>query len=40
MTRLISTLAIAAGALLASGCNHNHAEARDAGPAVDRSYQV
>ena len=42
MTRLISTpaLALAAVALLAGGCNFTHAEARDAGPAVDRSYQV
>ena len=41
MTRLIPTpaLAIAAGALL-GGCHFTNAEARDAGPAVDRTYQV
>ena len=41
MKRLIPILAIAAGALLAGGCHFSdHAEARDAGPAVDRTYQV
>jgi len=41
MTRLIPTFAIAASALLAGGCHFSdHAEARDAGPTVDRTYQV
>jgi len=40
MTRLIPILAIAASALLAGGCKSDRAEARDAGPAVDRTYQV
>ena len=39
MKRLIPIVAIAAIAALASGCHFGgSAEARDAGPAVDRTY--
>ena len=41
MKRLIPFLVTTAIAALAGGCNFsNNAEARDAGPAVDRTYQV
>jgi len=41
MTRLIPFVAFTALAALAGGCNFSSdAEARDAGPAVDRTYQV
>lgn len=41
MKRLIEILALTAFAALASGCNFSGgAEARDAGPAVDRTFQV
>ena len=41
MTRLIPFVALTAIAALAGGCNFSSdAEARDAGPAVDRTYQV
>jgi hypothetical protein len=41
MQKLIPIAAIGAISALASGCHFsNHAEARDAGPAGDRSYQV
>ena len=41
MKRLIPLVALTAIAALASGCNlWGKAEARDAGPAVDRTYQV
>ncbi len=41
MNRLIPIVALSATAALASACNFsNQAEARDAGPAVDRNYQV
>ncbi|MCY7397945.1 MAG: hypothetical protein LH466_03780, partial [Sphingomonas bacterium] len=41
MTRLQPLVALTALAALAGGCNFSSdAEARDAGPAVDRTYQV
>lgn len=41
MTRLIPLVALTAITALASGCNFSsNAEARDAGPVVDRTYQV
>ena len=41
MTRLIPLVAITAISALAGGCNFsNEAKARDAGPAVDRNYQI
>lgn len=41
MKRLLPVLALSAIAALASGCNFsNGGEARDAGPAVDRTFQV
>ena len=41
MKRSISLISLGAIAALASGCNwSSRAEARDAGPAVDRTYQV
>ncbi len=41
MKRTISIIALGAAALVASGCNFtNRAEARDAGPVVDRNFQV
>jgi hypothetical protein len=41
MKRLLPILAIGAIATLAGGCHFDgHAKARDAGPAVDRNYQV
>jgi hypothetical protein len=41
MKRLIPILAIGAIAALSSGCRfEGHSEARDAGPAVDRTFQV
>jgi len=41
MKRLIPLVAMTAIAALASGCNFsNDAEARDAGPTVDRNYQI
>ena len=41
MKRTISIIALSAAALVASGCNFTDtAEARDAGPAVDRTFQV
>ena len=41
MKQTLSIVAVAAIATLASGCNFStDAEARDAGPAVDRTYQI
>ncbi len=41
MKNILPLVAMSAIAMLAGGCNFSHdAEARDAGPAVDRTYQV